>query len=275
MTGVYPCGKEIVSIDVLEGCKGTFFNLLTVHMFHALTQAHAMSDLCRVTGNKSRNITTLLAASSSLPLPTDLNGRGDKLISFRAMAYVQANIFLVAPCQTPKDSEDLFQRATSSQESIEEAFKSDYNTNDVSSHPDYRKELQALLSTYYEDVLDMKGASGVVSTRPLALCRMPQKQTTDPAPADPAPAVAAPVAPPPTDPMPASAEVDSAAATPPEVDKGNSQQSCRHQINPLVLDERCAVVFRNGTAIQLQADFIGGQHSSRTRKNFDRDMQGI
>ena len=62
MTGVYPCGKEIVSIDVPEGCKGTFFNLLTVHMFHALTQAHAMSDLCRVTGNKSRNITTLLAA---------------------------------------------------------------------------------------------------------------------------------------------------------------------------------------------------------------------
>ena len=96
-----------------------------------------MSDLCRVTGNKSRKITTLLAAEFP-PLPTDLNGRGDQLISFRTMAYVQANMFLAAPCQTPK--EDLFQRATSFQESIEEAFKSDYNTDDVSSHPDYRKE---------------------------------------------------------------------------------------------------------------------------------------
>ena len=56
---------------------------------------------------------------------------------------------------------------------MEEAFKSDYNTNDVSSHPDYRKELQSLLSTYYEDVLGMKGASGVVLTRPLALRRTP------------------------------------------------------------------------------------------------------
>ena len=84
------------------------------------------------------------------------------------------------PYQTPK--EDLFQRATSFQDSIEEAFKSDYNTDDVSSHPDYRKELQSRLSTYYEDedVLGMKGASGVVSTRPLALRRTPQKPTTDP-----------------------------------------------------------------------------------------------
>ena len=64
-----------MSIDVLEGCKGTAFNLLTVHMFHALTQAHATSDLCRVTCNKSRNITTLHAGEFP-PLPTDLNGRG-------------------------------------------------------------------------------------------------------------------------------------------------------------------------------------------------------
>ena len=141
-----------------------------------------MSDLCRITGNKSRNVTTLLAAEFP-PLPTDVNGRGDKLISFRTMAYVQANIFLAAPYQTPR--EDLSQRAT--------------------------RELQALLSTYFEDVLGMKGASGVVSNRPLALRCTPQKPTTDPAlvdPAlvDPALAVATPAAPLPADPTPAGAD---------------------------------------------------------------------
>ena len=85
-----------MSIDVPEGCKGTAFNLLAAHMFHTLTQAHAMSDLCRVTGNKSWNVTTMFAAEFP-PLRTDVNGRGDKLISFRTMACVQANIFLAAP----------------------------------------------------------------------------------------------------------------------------------------------------------------------------------
>ena len=70
-----------------------------------LTQAHAMSDLCKVTVTKSRNVATLLAAKLP-PLPNDF-GRGGILISFRMMAYVQANIFLSAPCQTPKD--ELFQ----------------------------------------------------------------------------------------------------------------------------------------------------------------------
>ena len=89
------------------------------------------------------------------------------------MAYVQSNVFLTAPYK-----EELFQRATSFQESLEDAFtgKTRYKTSDISSHPDYRKELHTLLSEYYEDVLDMKGASGVVATRPLALHRTPQKK---------------------------------------------------------------------------------------------------
>ena len=70
VTGVDPCGKEIVSIDVPEGYKGAAFNLLTAHMFHALTQAHAMSDLCKVAGTKSRNVATL---RSSLPYQTILD----------------------------------------------------------------------------------------------------------------------------------------------------------------------------------------------------------
>ena len=123
---------------------------------------------------------------------------GMALISFRTMAYVQANSFLVEPYQTPK--EDLFLRATSFQESIEEAFTSDYNSDDVTSHPDYRKEFHALLSTYYEGVLEMKGASGVTSTSSLALRRTPQKPSTDLLPVDSAAANPVPVAPAPAAP---------------------------------------------------------------------------
>ena len=65
------------------------------------------------------------------------------------------------------------------QESLENGYKAD-----VSIHPDFRKELLALLSTYYEDLLDLKGASGVATTRPLALRRTPQKPSTGAAPAD-------------------------------------------------------------------------------------------
>jgi len=64
---------------------------------------------------------------------------------------------LAAPFQSPR--EELFQRATSFQESLEEDLKREYKTSDVSSHPEFRKELLALLSTYYEDLLDLKGAA--------------------------------------------------------------------------------------------------------------------
>ena len=53
-----------------------------------------------------------------------------------------------APYQTPKDG--LFQRATSFQVSLEEELKTQYATDDISRHPDYRAELQTLLSTYYQ-----------------------------------------------------------------------------------------------------------------------------
>jgi len=43
---------------------------------------------------------------------------------------------------------------TALQESLENGYKAD-----VSIHPDFRKELLALLSTYYEDLLDLKGVS--------------------------------------------------------------------------------------------------------------------
>ena len=162
----------------------TNFNLLTEQLLHALTQAHAMSDLCKVAGTKSRNIATLLAAKFP-PLPNDF-GRGNMLISFRTMAYVQANTLLSELYLTSKD--ELFQRATSFQESLEEELKAHYATEDISRHPDYRAELQTLLSTYYEELLGVAGASGVKAPRPLALASTPTKPPASAAPAPAAPA---------------------------------------------------------------------------------------
>ena len=108
------------------------------------------------------------AARGEVQVPSLLNdfGLGDMLISFRTIANVQAKIFVSAPYQTPKDW--LFQRATSFQDSIEEELKIHYSTNDISRHPDYRTELQILLSTYFEELLGIAGASEVKAPRPLA-----------------------------------------------------------------------------------------------------------
>ena len=149
-------------------------------MFHALTQAHATSDLCTVTRTKSRNIATLLAAKFPL-LPSDF-GRGDMLISFRTMACVKANIFLLAPYQSPKDQ--LFQRATSFQVSLEEEPKKHFATDENKRHSDYRAELQTLLSTYYEELLGIAGASDLKALRPLALASTPKKPPTSAGPVD-------------------------------------------------------------------------------------------
>ena len=47
------------------------------------------------------------------------------------------------------------------QEPIEEGYKADYPTDDGGIHPDYCQALRYLLSTYYENVLGVKGASRV------------------------------------------------------------------------------------------------------------------
>ena len=54
-------------------------------------------------------------------------------------------------------------------------------------HPEYLEELLALLTSYYEGVLDMAGASGVTAPSALALYCTPKKPHTpaDPPPADP------------------------------------------------------------------------------------------
>ena len=143
-----------------------------------------MSNSCKVTRTKSRVVATLLAAKFP-PLPNEF-GRGDMLISsfFRTMENVQANIFVSAPYQTPKDG--LFQRPTSFQDSFEEELKTHYATDDIGRHPDYRAELQTLLSTYYEELLGM--ASEVKAPITMAPARTPKKPHHEPA----APAPAAP-----------------------------------------------------------------------------------
>ena len=65
-------------------------------------------------------------------------------------------------------------RASSFQESLEAELKTHYKTEDTCRHPEYRKELLALLSSYYEGVLGMAGASGVTVPRALALFRTPK-----------------------------------------------------------------------------------------------------
>ena len=66
---------------------------------------------------------------------------------------MQANIVLTAPYTTPSD--ELF---NSFQESLEAELKTHHKTEDICRHPEYRKELLALLTWYYEGVLGMAGA---------------------------------------------------------------------------------------------------------------------
>ena len=70
------------------------------------------------------------------------------LFSFRTMEYVHANVLMSAPYQTTKD--ELFQQATSFQDSFLEELTTYYATDYISRHPDYRAELQTpgLLLTY-------------------------------------------------------------------------------------------------------------------------------
>jgi hypothetical protein len=49
-------------------------------------------------------------------------------------------------------------------------------------HPDHRRNLQTLLSQYYKDILDLKGASGAVQIRELKF-----RKSVDPPPPPPSP----------------------------------------------------------------------------------------
>ena len=69
-------------------------------MFHAFSQAQSMSYLCKIIGAKDKTVAALRLLEAEFPrLPKD--GKPDLVISSRTMAYVQANILLMAPYPTP------------------------------------------------------------------------------------------------------------------------------------------------------------------------------
>ena len=113
-------------------------------------------------------------------------------VSFKT--YVQANILLSATYASPK--EELFERARSSQESLEAYYMDENLTIRHTIHPDFRKELQTVLSTYFENIQGVKGAGGQGAPRRL---QNPRRSLDPPAPdfADgvPAPVDQAPAAP--------------------------------------------------------------------------------
>ena len=95
-----------------------------------------MSDL-KVLVSKGRTVATILEAEFP-PLNNKSRsegGRPDKLISFKTMAYVQANILLCATYMTPK--EDLLERARTFQDSLEAGCKKDH-TSDTTSESERR-----------------------------------------------------------------------------------------------------------------------------------------
>ena len=127
----------MTGIDIPDGCifKTRNYNLLTPHLFHDLTDCHG--DL-KASVSKGRTVATLLDAEFP-PWTRAWSGEGsrcqcDKLpvISFRTMAYVQANILLFATYLTPK--EELFKRARTFQDSLEAAYKQDHPSSDGTRH---------------------------------------------------------------------------------------------------------------------------------------------
>jgi hypothetical protein len=205
----------VSDLNFPDGCVFGNANLLTAHLYHALTLSQSMQDL-KVTPSKGRTIATLLDAE--FPKLKGEGGRIDKLISFKTMAYVQANIFLCAPKDTPRD--ELFERARTFQDSLESTYKDEHRSTGGILDPEYRNDLQKVLTEYYEEVLNFKGASGVSQPRALKF-----RRSVDPAPPpapdgdrDPTPPPAAGADPPP-DPPPAPAP-ERAAPSPAKAGKG-------------------------------------------------------
>jgi hypothetical protein len=93
-------GKVVDGIDIPNGCKFVHANLLLAHMFHAPTGCQSMHKLLMVSASKGRTIKTILEAEFQ-----HLEGQIDKLVSFKTMEYLQANIrvLLTTSYHTPRD----------------------------------------------------------------------------------------------------------------------------------------------------------------------------
>ena len=145
------------------------------------------------------------------------------------------------------------------QDSLEEGYKADYPNDDGGIHPEYCQALHNLLSTYYQDVLGVKGASGVSAPRPLKL------RCSDP-----------PLPHGPAAPLPQERRLPRVGRDGNLAEGGQRDpRAHRLQINLVVLDECCAVVCRNRTAIKLSAGFHMLTAFRGTGKSYDMDMQAI
>ena len=61
MSGLEPNGKVVTGMDISDGCIFKNSNLLTVHLFNALTQGQSMGDL-KMSISKGKTVATLLDA---------------------------------------------------------------------------------------------------------------------------------------------------------------------------------------------------------------------
>ena len=121
------------------------------------------------------------------------------LISFRTTAYVQANIFLAAPCQTPKED---FQRANSFQEFIEEA-SSQILTPTTSAHIlTIARSCKPCCRGSERSVVDQTPGTSSHASEADNGPSAGGRSDADPAPAVAAPAVAAPAVAAPANPPP-------------------------------------------------------------------------
>jgi hypothetical protein len=130
-------GKVLDGIDIPDGCKFEHANLLTAHMFHARTGCQSMRKLLMVSAPKGRTIKTILEAEFP-----HLEGPIDKFVSFKTMAYLQANILLTTSYHTPTD--ELMEQARSYQASLEDMYINDHPHVGSIIHPDYRRVVSVL-----------------------------------------------------------------------------------------------------------------------------------
>ncbi len=170
-------GKIVSGIEFPAGSIFGNANLLTAHMFHALAWSQSMQDL-KVTPSKGNTIAKILEAE--FPALRGDGGRCDKLVSFKTLTYVQANLFLCAPHHSPGDR--LFERARTFQDSLVNGYNEERKPILGIMDPAYRNDLQKVLAEYYEELMDLPGASGVSKPRALKY-----RRSVDPVPPPPLP----------------------------------------------------------------------------------------
>ena len=118
--------------------------------------------------SKGKTVATLLDAKFT-PLRRE-GSRRDKLISFRTIEYVQANILLFATYNVVHDSGGRAVRASADVSRLSRvSLKADHPTSDGTLHSDFRWALQEEMFQYYEEVLGWEVASGVAPARPREL----------------------------------------------------------------------------------------------------------